>query len=184
MRTFRFLLPALAALWLFSSSALSVPFRSFGSSTRSFSIDGQRYAVRPSGEGDFALIRRELSKYGIDLPADGDIDTAPHPALSVSLHPEGPAEPEGKSFLPPGFETENSLRLVSDEGPVEVSFGRINRSSRESPELLRARGWHCIVSDPSGKKGVVAEYRSGKERLLAFLDTEGGGFLLLRRVEK
>ena len=184
MRALRFLLPSLAALWLLYSSALSMPFRPFGSSPRSFSIDGQRYAVRPSGEGDFALIRRELSKSGIDLPADGEMDTAPHPALSVSLHPEGPAEPEGKSFLPPGFETENSLRLVSDEGPVEISFGRTNRSSREAAGLLRAQGWHCIVSDPAGKGGFVAEYRSGKERLLAFLETEGGGFLLLRRVEQ
>lgn len=183
MKTIRFLLPALAALWILHSSALSLPFRSLLSSTRSFSFDGQRYSVGPSGEGDFSLIRRELSKSGIDLPDDREMDTAPHPALSVSLHPEGPAPPAGRSFLPPGFETEHSLRLVSDEGPVEISFGRTHRSSREAAGLLRARGWRCTVSDPAGTGGFAAEYRSGKERLLAFLDPKGEGFLLLRRLE-
>lgn len=183
MRTVRFLLPALAVLWLLHSSALSMPFRSFLSSTRSFSIDGRRYAVTPSREGDFALIRRELSKYGIDLPADGEMDTAPHPALSVSLRPEGPEGPSGTSPLPPPFETGHSLRLVSDEGPLEISFGRTNRSSHEASGLLRARGWHCTEFDPAGTGRIVAEYRSGKERLLAFLDPGGEGFLLLRRME-
>lgn len=183
MRTVRFLLPTLAVLWLLHSSALSMPFRSFLSSTRSFSIDGQRYSVRPSGEGDFSLIRRELSKFGIHLPTDGEMDTAPHPALSVSLHPEGPEGPAETSSLPPGFGTEHSLRLISDEGPVDISFGKTNRSSREAAGLLRARGWHCTVFSPAETGRIVAEYRSGKERFLAFLDSEGRSFLLLRRME-
>lgn len=184
MKAARLLIPALAAAGILVHAVFSAAFPSFSSTTRSFSFDGRRYTLAPSGESNLSLVRHELAKAGIELPLDPGEDPSPHPALSFALVREGKDRSLRRLPIPAPFDIEHTLRLTNDEGEVEIAFGHTRQSPRESARLLRARGWSCTGPADRARRGTVATYTRGKEKLLAFLEAEGGGFLLVRRVDR
>lgn len=184
MKAARFLIPALAAAGILFPAVFSAAFPHLVSTTRFFSFDGRRYTLVPSGESDFSLVRRELAKTGIDLPQDPEEDPAPHPALSFALAQEGEERSPRRFPIPASFGIEHTLRLANVGGEVEIVFGTTRQSPQESVRLLRERGWSCSGPAGRGRGGTVATHTRGKERLLAFLEAEGGGFLLVRRVDR
>lgn len=184
MRAARFLMTVLAAAGILCFSALYAEVPQHISSTRSFSIDGMRYTLEPSGESDISLVRRELAKDGIDLPGDPGEQPAPPPALSFVLTPERKDRPSRRFPIPASFVIRHALRLTNDVGEVEIVYGTTRNPPRESSRRLRARGWSCPVPDDRARESTVATYTQGKEKLLAFLEANGGGFLLVRRMDR
>lgn len=163
--------------------ALSVTVAPFFSSTRGFSLDGERFALERSDEGDFSLVRRELARSGIDVPPFDD-DLPPHPALAFAVRREGRERVRWVTALPAGFEIRHSLVLQSAEGPVGISFGACTQRYEASRRRLAANGWTCEDLDAGAKRGCVATRSSGKENSLVFLEEEEGKFLAVRRLER
>jgi len=173
---------ALAATVVLLTGIISAALPAPGSITRTFSIDGERYSLAHSFLDDFSLIRRELGKHAIDLPPDPDVDPPPPPALSFTLASLGTEDDAHPLPLPPSFSIAHTLRLTGREDEVEIAFGTAGPSVRRSLLLLEARGWSCPGSSDRMHGGAVAAHSHGKERILAFLEAEGGRFLLVRRL--
>jgi len=184
MRTARLWIPALAAAGILCSAVLSAAFPHMFAATRSFSFDGRRYALIPSGENDLSLVRRELAKAGIQLPQDSEKDPPPHPALSFVLAQEGEDRRLRRFPIPASFGVEHTLRLAGDGGEVEILFGITRQPPQAAARLLRASGWSCPDPADRARRGTAATCTHGKERHLAFLEAKGGGFLLVRRVDR
>lgn len=184
MRAARFLLAAMTAAGILLYAVFSAAFPRPGPAPRSFSIDGERYLLIPSVEDDSALVRGELKKIGIEPPPDPEEDPSPHPALSFAIEKAG-TDRSGRRFpIPPSFGIGHTLRLAGDGEEVEIAFGSTGRSLAEAVRRLRSRGWSCAVPADRTQRGIVATYHQGKERLLAFLEAEEGGFLLVRRMDR
>jgi hypothetical protein len=163
--------------------ALSLTVAPLFSSTRGFSLDGERYVLERSGEGDFSLVRRELARSGIRVPPF-EADIPPHPALAFALRREGRETVRWRNRLPAGFEIRHSLVLHSPEGPVGISFGASAQRYDASRRRLAANGWTCDELEGGGKRRCLATRSSGKESTLVFLEEEEGRFLAVRRLER
>jgi len=173
---------AMAAFGLLATAVYCAAFPMFGSTTRSFSIDGARYSLIPSAESDFSLVRKELARQGIDLPPQSEEDPPPPPALSFAIASRGTDDSPRRLPLPSSFDIEHAVRLANEGGEVEMIFGTVRQPVRESVSLLRARGWSFAGASGRTRNGTVATYVHGKEKILAFLEAEGRGWLLVRRV--
>jgi hypothetical protein len=180
----RFLILLLASVGVLYPPDFSAAHTHLFSTTRFFSFDGRRYTLVPSRESDFSLVRRILAKDGIDLPHDSDEDPLPHPALSIAFAKEREDRSPSRIPIPESFGIEHTLRLANDEGVVEIVYGTTRQSSREAVHFLRARGWTCPGPTDRRLEGAIATYSHGKERILAFLEEKGKGFLLVRRVDR
>lgn len=173
-------LPAGIAAVLLTAAA----FASGGPGTRWFSIDGMRYSLSTSPESVSSQLRRELSKQGIDLPADPMGDEPLSGILSHGLSPEGRDDSRRPLPIPPSFSIEHALRLGGPYGESEVAFGTTGHPMRTSLRLLEERGWSRLAPPERSQETATASYSRGKEKLLAFLEAEGGGFLLVRQMER
>lgn len=182
MKSARLLVPALAAVGILCSAVFSSAFPRIVSGTRSFFLDGRTYTLVPSGESDFSLVRRELAKAGIHLPRESEEDPSPHPALSFAFAQEKEDRRPHRLPIPASFGIEHAIRLTGDGNEVEIVFGATRQSPTEAARLLRASGWSGPNPADRGRAGTAAVYTHGKERLLAFLEAKGGGFLLVRSV--
>lgn len=172
----------MSAFGLLATAIYSTAFPMSASTTQFFSIDGVRYSLIPSAESDFSLVRKELAKQGIELSPQPEEDPPPPAALSFTLAPRGTDDSPRRLPLPPSFAIEHALRLTNEGGEMEMIFGTVRQPVRESVPLLRAKGWSFSVASGRTQDGTVATYVHGKEKILAFLEAEGRGFLLVRRV--
>ncbi len=92
-------------------------------------------------------------------------------------------EPEetGAPRLPGGLEPDHVLRLQSGTGPVEITFGRVDRAEKDILRRLRSAGWECRNMDAHGAPGAIAQYTGRKEATIVFLEKNAGRFLSIRR---
>jgi hypothetical protein len=168
-----------------AAPALSRIAWEYPSGTKAFAIDGKRFTVTGESGDDLSLIRRELARRGIhvDLPHDGRDN--PPPALSFlrsALREEGEAPGKGPP-LPGRLRGEHSLKMETDDGPIDLVIGSMEGSGRSLRNRLRASGW-TLYGEGSEKGAIgLATMTRGKETHIVFLEEEGG-FLFVRRVEK
>lgn len=160
----------------------AVAFGSGKSDTRWFSIDGTRYSLSPLPQSASYQIRRELSKRGIELPADPTEEESRTGVLSYCLSAEGRDILRRPLPIPASFAIGHSLRLGGPDGESEIVFGTTGGSMRKSLRLLEERGWSRLSPLERSRETAMASYSMGKEKILAFLEAEGGGFLLVRHM--
>ena len=171
------LLPVLSALPAFSGYG-----RKPLSSTKGFIIDGKRFLVEESAGDDLAVLNRELTRHGLNVPLSGN-PSASHPFFADALREVADTISPPALSLPKGFRPERTMRLETGTGAIDISFGRIEVSGRMAQDRLSASGWECVAPNDIPSKTSVATQKKGRETAIVFLEEKEGKFLLVRRLE-
>lgn len=171
------LLLALAAL-----PAMAEKHGGLFSSTKEFSIDGNAFRVEQSVEDDFSLIRRVLSRSGIDAPLPYGVGPS-HPILHTALL-ESMAETAAASLpLPSGLNAEHFIRLKSRPGTIDIAFGEPDISVSKIRSRLSGSDWEFRETGNAGAPVVVATRNKGRETFIVILEEKTGKFLFVRKMD-
>lgn len=152
------------------------------SSTKGFIIDGRRFLVEESAGDDLSLLRRELTRQGLNVSLPGG-PSATHPCFSDALREDIENIRPPALSLPPGFRPERTMRLETGTGAIDLSFGRIDIPGRMVRDRLSSSGWECVAGDGIPSAYSVATREKGRETAIVFLEEKEGKFLLVRRLE-
>jgi len=169
-----------AALAAVAGQALSNRGGEALTGSRAFSIDGRRFVLEPSSGTDSSLVERELKRRGIDtVPISESLRTVIGASAKELLReePEEAATPR----LPAGLEADHVLKLQTVSGPVEITFGRVDRAEKDLLRRLRSAGWECRDVDAHGAPSAIAQLTGRKEATLVLLEKDEGRFLSIRR---
>lgn len=150
------LMSALLLTALIAMPAMPDQRRALLSPTRSFAIDGKRFVVEePPG----------------DKP----------PSTGEALREAGGTARENTMRYPQGLRADHSLRLESEPGPVDISFGSMEARGPQVRRRMSSTGWECF--EPARGQAAVAIMKKGRETTIVLLDEKEGKFLLLRKPE-
>jgi hypothetical protein len=173
---------AMLPLVLFSLPASSEKNHKRISTTKTFTIDGQRYYLERSADDDISLILRELRQKGIDIPLSWSGQPA-NPCLFDALREDARLSPIPKLHFPHGLRAEHVMHMESERGPNALAFGTMDPRGPEIRQRLAASGWKCIEAGHGQEEIAVAALKNGRETFIVFLEEKEGKFLLVHRVE-
>ncbi len=174
-----------AALLVGALSVYALPARQGAaiSATRAFSLNGKWYSVGKPAESE-SLLRKELSKRGIDMPRSSRGPGEPAGCTVVALS-EIPSKNRFRPPpLPPGFRVETSVQMESGDGWIEIAHGSIPSGKDYARKALSAAGWKFIDTEKSGRTFFLATLHKERENSIVFLEEKEGNCLLVRKREK
>lgn len=152
------------------------------SSTKAVLIDGKRFHVENSVEEDSSLIRRELSRRGLNLPVPG-VPQSATPYLTGALQEDHGTTSSPSIPIPEGLHAEHVVRMESDSGPVDLAVGFMEVHGRSVRAQLPSSGWKVIEDVHDHDQPAVATMKKGRETFIVFLEEKKGKFLLVRKRE-
>jgi hypothetical protein len=152
------------------------------SSTKEFSIDGNAFRVEQSVEDDFSLIRRVLSRSGIDAPLPYGVGPS-HPSLQTALPENTDGGVAPPLPLPSGLIAEHHIRLKSQPGTIDIAFGEPDVSVSKIRSRLSGSDWEFRETGKAGAPVVVATRNKGRETFIVILEEKTGKFLFVRKMD-
>jgi hypothetical protein len=173
---------ALFLVALFALPARPDKYRPFPSSTRAFSIDGNRYRIEKAAGSEFSTIRRELLVRGIDVPIPCD-EKAANPLFEDAAREDLDGAPIPPIPLPKCLHAEHFMNLESEAGPIGIVLGTTDGRSSQIRRNLSAAGWEFIAPETDGAPVAVATTKKGRESLVVLLEEKKGNFLLVRKMD-
>ena len=152
------------------------------SSTKVFTIDGKRYLVEKSAGNDISLIRRELSRKGIDIQLSGSGQPT-NPYFVQHLREDTCTTSFPTMSLPQGLRAEHVMHMESETGSIGLAFGAMDARGPQIRNQLSASGWECIHAGNGQEHVAIATRKTGRETSIVFLEEKEGKFLLARKWE-
>lgn len=152
------------------------------SSTEVFTIDGKKYLVEKSAASDISLIRRELSREGIDIQLSGSGQST-NPYFVQPLREEPCTTSLPTMPLPQGLRAEHVMHMESEAGSIGLAFGTMDARGPQIRNQLLTSGWECIHAGNSQEQVAIATRKKGRETSIVFLEEKEGKFLLARKRE-
>jgi len=174
---------ALLAAGVFTVYALPYRMGKIISPPRSFALHGKWYSAGKSSKGN-SLIQEELSRQGFDitrLPRGAlDLgDGVPDPLFEI------PTRKRFRPFFfPAWFQVENSLQMESEDGLIDIAYGRNATAGGSARKELVAEGWTVVGMGGDTGPLSMATIRRGRETSIVFLEEKEGDCLFVRRLEK
>lgn len=156
--------------------------QSMVSSTKAVIIDGKRFHVETSVGDDSSLIRRELSRRGLDLPVPG-VPQSSTPYFADALQEDNGTTSSPSIPVPQGLHAEHVVRMESNSGPVDLAVGFMEAHGRSVRAHLASSGWKIIEDGHGRDRPAVATMKTGRETFIVFLEEKKGRFLLVRKRE-
>jgi hypothetical protein len=151
------------------------------SSTKEFSIDGNAFRVEQSDEDDFSLIRRELSRRGIDAPLPDAV--GPSRAIQTALLKSTAETAAPPLPLPSGLHAQHFIRLKAGHGTIDIAFGELDISASKVRSRLSGSGWEIRETGNAGAPSAVATRNKGRETFIVILEEKKGNFLFARKMD-
>jgi hypothetical protein len=152
------------------------------SSTKVFTINGKRYLLEKSAENDISLIRRELSREGIDIQLSGS-GQPKNPYLVQPLREDPYTTSILTMPLPRGLRAEHVMHMESETGSVGLALGAMDARGPQIRNQLLASGWERIHAGNGQEHMAIATRKKGRETSIVFLEEKEGKFLLARKRE-
>ncbi len=182
MKRFRYVRTASLLLALLALPAMAGKHIGLFASTKEFSIDGNAFRVKQSAADDFSLIRRELSRRGIDAPLPDGVEPS-HPVLHAALQESAAKTAAAPLPLPSGLHAEHFIRLESDSGTVDLAFGGLDIGVSQVRSRLSGSGWVFRETGNAAPPAVVATRNKGRETFIVILEEKTGKFLFARKMD-
>ncbi len=173
----------LLAAWVFTVYALPYRMEKIISPTRSFALQGRWYSTGSPSKETF-LIQEELSRQGVDItqipqgapdPGDGVTEPLSDIPSKNRLRP---------FFFPAWFRAENSLQMESEDGWIDITYGKIATSGDTARKEIAAEEWTVVGLEGHAMPFSLATIRRGRETSIVFLEEKEGSCLFIRRREK
>ena len=173
----------LLASGVFAVFALPHPMENIISPTRSFALQDRWYSAGMPSKRK-SLIQEELSRQGFDIAriprgALDPGDTVPNPLFEI------PSRKRFRPFFYPAwFRAENSLVMESEDGLIELTYGRIATAGDSARKNIVTQGWTVVGIEEDARSASLATIRRGREISVVFLEEKEGDCLFVRRLEK
>lgn len=182
MRRFHSIQPVALLLALAALPAMAEKHVGPFSSTKEFSIDGNAFRVEQSVEDDFSLIRRVLSRSGIDAPLPYGVGPS-HPIILTALLESSAGTAAPPLPLPSGLHAEHFIRLKSGPGIIDIAFGELDIGVWKVRSRLFGSDWEIRDTGNAGAPAVVATRNKVRETFIVILEEKTGKFLFARKMD-
>jgi hypothetical protein len=146
-------------------------------------VDGRSFLPGDPGQDDFAPVRQEFEKFGVEVPKEFGVPAGDRPehAAFRSRFVGGVGPPSGGiPALPHGLIAEHTLRLESPTGSVDLVLGKMHGRGPLIRNRLIADGWEGPGQEEAAGLPWLLEKRIGKGKSIVCLDEAEGTFLLFR----
>ncbi len=153
------------------------------SPTRSFSFLGKWYSPGKPSKGK-SLIWEEISRHGFDISRIPPGTFDPGDEVSDPLS-EIPAKTRFRPItFPTRFRPENSLQMESEDGFIDISYGKIITAEGSMRNEIISEGWTFVAMEGHPGPFSLATIHTGRETSFVFLEEKEGNCLFVRRLKK
>lgn len=153
------------------------------SATRAFSLDGRWYSVGKPSDGD-SVLREKLKDMGIDVSKIPSGIISPSGFFIEALSDISSKRTAGTVSVPSCLREEHVMQLTSENGSIDISFGKISASRDQAKKGLVALGWKLSGTINSGNPVSFATIRNERENSIVLLEEKEGSYLSIRQLEK
>lgn len=153
----------------------------------SFSIDGKSFLPGGSLSDEFAALRRELSRLGVQAPeglAVSDTIGGPGPVFSEKLVSSGQTASVEAARVPGGLAADHVLRMSGPDGTLELIMGRTGGGNLSAAARLESDRWEPVRAAGNARLPNMLRKTRGKETSIVLLDEAESSFLLIRKLSR